>query len=100
MFLLRNKKNIDTFWLKKAPQELWMVFQCICYVTFLILQWKCMMNIQSNLNSSNTNGWFTMADSNLCLSSYEILRIAPENNYSRKLYYEIVFCVYSLDTPY
>ena len=24
MFLSRNKKNIDTFWLKKAPyQELW-----------------------------------------------------------------------------
>ena len=25
MFLSRNKKNIDTFWLKKAPyQELWL----------------------------------------------------------------------------
>ena len=38
--------------------------------------------IQSNLSSSNTDGSFTMANSNSFLSPYEILPIAQENKYS------------------
>ena len=45
------------------------------------------IKIESNLNSSNTNGLFTMANSNSFLSPYEILPIAQENKYLRKLSY-------------
>ena len=38
-------------------------------------------NIQSNLDGSNTDGSFTMANSNSFLSLYEILLIAQENKY-------------------
>ena len=37
--------------------------------------------IQSNLNSSNTNGSFTMANSNSFLNPYEILPIAQKKIY-------------------
>ena len=37
--------------------------------------------LQWNLDSSNTDGLFTMAYSNLFLSPYEILPIAQENKY-------------------
>ena len=47
-------------------------------------------NIQSNLNSSNTDGSFTMDNSNLILSPYEILPIDQENQYLRKLFYFIM----------
>ena len=40
--------------------------------------------IQSNLNSSNTDGSFTMANSNSFLSPYEILPLAQENIYLGK----------------
>ena len=40
--------------------------------------------IQSNLNSSNTDGSFTMANSNSFLSPYEILLTAEENKYLGK----------------
>ena len=43
--------------------------------------------IQSNLNSSNTDGSFTMANSNSFLSPYEILLIVQENKYLRKFSY-------------
>ena len=36
---------------------------------------------KSNLNSSNTDGSFTMAISNSFLSPYEFLTIAEENKY-------------------
>ena len=39
-----------------------------------LLQWK--------LNSSNTDGLFTMADSNLFVSPYENLPLAQENKYT------------------
>ena len=48
------------------------------------------LHIQSNLDGSNTDGWFTMAISNLFLSPYEILPIAQENKYLRKFSYFIV----------
>ena len=47
-------------------------------------------NIQSNLDSSNTDGSFTMANSNSFLSPYEILPIAQENKYLWKFSYFIV----------
>ena len=37
--------------------------------------------IQSNLNSSNTDGSFTMANSNSYLTPYDILPLAQENKY-------------------
>ena len=46
--------------------------------------------IQSNLNSSNTDDSFTMANSNSVLSPYEILPIDQENKYLRKLSYFIM----------
>ena len=39
------------------------------------------LDIQSNLHSSNTDGSFTMANSNSFLSPYEIFPLAQENNY-------------------
>ena len=58
--------------------------------------------IQSNLNSSNTDGSFAMANSNSFLSPYEILSIAQENKYLAifHFYNEIVCCVYSLESPH
>ena len=44
-------------------------------------------HIQSNLNGSNTDGSFTMANSNSFLSPYEILLIAQENKYLGKFSY-------------
>ena len=44
-------------------------------------------DIQSNLDGSNTDGSFTMGNSNSFLSPYEILWIAQENKYLRKFSY-------------
>ena len=43
-----------------------------------------------NLNSSNTDGSFTMANSNSFLSPYEILPLAQGNKYSGKFSYFIM----------
>ena len=40
-----------------------------------------MLNIQYNLNGSNTKGSFTVDDSNSFFSPYKILPIAQENKY-------------------
>ena len=48
------------------------------------------MDLQSNLNSSNTDGSFTMANSNSFLSPYEILPLAQENKYLGKFSYFIM----------
>ena len=57
--------------------------------------------LQSNFNGSNTDGPFTMAYSKLFLSPYGIFLIAQENKYWGKIcYYEIVCCVYSLESPH
>ena len=42
---------------------------------------KIYTKLQSNLNNSNTDGSFTIANSNSFLSPYEILPIAQENKY-------------------
>ena len=47
------------------------------------------LTVQSNLNSSNTDGSFTMANSNSFLNPYEIYPIDQENKYLRKLSYFI-----------
>ena len=47
-------------------------------------------NVHSHLNSSNTDGSFTMANSNSFLSPYEIDPIDQENKYLRKLFYFIM----------
>ena len=48
------------------------------------------MLVQSNLNGSNTDSLFAMANSNSFLSPNEILPIAQENKYLRKFSYFIV----------
>ena len=61
------------------------------------------INVQLNLKSSNTDGSFTMVNSNSFLSPYEILQIAQENRYLVVIflfYHEIVCCVYSLELPH
>ena len=61
------------------------------------------LNYKSNLDRSNTDGSFTMANSNSFFSPYEILPIAQENKYLREIflfYREIVCCVYSLESPH
>ena len=45
------------------------------------------VKLQSNLNSSNIDGSFTMANSNSFLSPYEILPLAQENKYLGKFSY-------------
>ena len=46
--------------------------------------------LQSNFDGWNTDGSYTMANSNSFLSPYEILPIAQENKYLRKFSYFIV----------
>ena len=48
---------------------------------------RLLIKIQSNLNCSNTDSSFIMANSDLFSSPYEILRIAQENKYLGKLSY-------------
>ena len=54
--------------------------------------------VQLNLSSSNTNGSFTMANSNTFLNPHEILPKAQGHKYLGifLFYHEIVCCVYSL----
>ena len=59
--------------------------------------------IQLNLNSSNTDGSFTMDNSNSFFSPYGILPIAQESKYRRTFflfYHDIVCCEYSLESPH
>ena len=71
---------------------------------YIILNWNNFAwHIQLNLNNSNTDGSFIMANSNSFLSPYEILPLAQENKYLEKIflfYHEIVCCVYSLESPH
>ena len=59
--------------------------------------------LQYNLNGSNTDGSFTVDDSNSVFSPYKILPIAQENKYLMiffLFYHEIVCCVYLLESPH
>ena len=60
-------------------------------------------NIPRNFNGSNTNGSFTVDDSNSFFSPYKILPIDQENKYLGiffLFYHGIVRCVYSLESPH
>ena len=73
----------------------------LCY--FSALSYVECHHVQSNLDGSNTDGSFSMANSNSFLSPYEILLIAQENKYLRNFllfYCEIVCCVCSLESPH
>ena len=61
----------------------------------------CKSKLQSNLDGSNTDGSFTMANSNSFLGPYEILLIAQKQIFKEifLFYREIVCCVYSLESP-
>ena len=54
------------------------------------LGFNAIFRVQSNLNSSNTDDSFTMANSNSFLSPYEILPLAQENKYLGKFSYFIM----------
>ena len=59
--------------------------------------------IQYNLNCSNTDGSFTVDDSNSFFSPYKVLPTAQENKYLGiffLFYHGIVCCVYSLESPH
>ena len=61
--------------------------------------WK----IQYNLNGSNTDGSFTVDDSNSFFGPYKILPVAQENKYLGicfLFYHGIVCCVYTLESPH
>ena len=59
-------------------------------------------DIQYNFNGSNTDGSFTVDDSNSFFSPYKILPIAQDNKYLGIVFlfhHGIVCCVYSLESP-
>ena len=59
--------------------------------------------LKYNLNGSNTDGSFTMDDSNSFFSPYKILPKAQENKYLEiffLFYHEIECWVYSLESPH
>ena len=59
--------------------------------------------LQYTLNGSNTDGSFTVDDSNSFFSPYEILTIAQENKYLGMFflfYHGIVSRVYSIESPH
>ena len=56
----------------------------------VFLSYLIFLDIQSNLYSPNTDGSFTMANSNSFLSPYEILPIAQEKQNLRKFSYFIL----------
>ena len=81
----------------------WCLYSLVLAFAFHICTKYTFYIIQLNLNSSNTDGSFTMVNSNSFLSPYEILLIAQENGYLMVIflfYPEIVCCVYSLELPH
>ena len=69
-------------------------------MTDTILRFPPPKQLQSNFNSSNTDGSFTMAYSNSILSQYEILPIAKKKKKKKKkkmiylLFYHEIVCLY------
>ena len=82
-------------------------FAFYCIIALCLTLGSCdngifLVSIQSNLSGSNTDGSFTMANSNSFLSPYEILPLAQENKHLGNFsyfYHEIICCVYSLESP-
>ena len=81
---------------RPTRRELHLYGLCCSYMFIVLLH--VVNATQSNLNSSNTDGSFTMANSNSFLSLYEILSIDQENKCLRKLSYFImklyIVCTY------
>ena len=67
-------------------------------ILILALSFHIINHIQSNLDSSNTDGSFTMANSNSFLRPYEVFPVAQENKYLGNFFYFImklfVVCTY------
>ena len=63
---------------------------CIKSESFAEMENEHPYNLQSNLNSSNTEGSFTTANSNSFLSPYEILPLAQGKQIFRKFSYFIM----------
>ena len=60
-------------------------------------------HIRQNLDSLNTDGSFTMANSKSFLRPYEVLPVAQKKQIFTEIflfYHEIVCCVYSLELPH
>ena len=72
------------------PLFLNIISLCLDALSPTLFQFAYPFEIHSNLNSTNTDGSFTMANSNSFLSPYEILPIDQENKYLRKLSYFIM----------
>ena len=66
------------------------IMQKLCYPLTTSLNPVAYIIVQANLNSSNMEGSFTMADLNSFLSPYEILPLAQENKYLGKFSYFIM----------
>ena len=63
---------------------------CALFASFRYLLTSSTFIIQSNLNSSNTDGSFTMDNSNSFFSTYDIFSIIKKNRYSGKFSYFIM----------
>ena len=69
----------------------------------MFFMFKKTSHIQSNLDSSNTDGSFTMTISNQLLSPYEFFSDSSRKQIFRGIflfYHEIVCYVYSLESPH
>ena len=68
----------------------------------MVLVHALLIALQSNLNSSNTNGSFTITTSNSFLSPYKILYDSSKEQKFMEMFFfynEIVCSVYSLESP-
>ena len=71
--------------------------------TWLVIRMALMPHVESNLNSSNTNGSFTTANLNSFLSPCEIFSIVEEIKYFKKFsyfYMKFMLCVLIIPPTY
>ena len=102
-FSLRPDCSVFTIW-RSLGHCLWTSssWSCCGFLLFWLQTAMRTEHIQYNLNGSNTDGSFTVDDSNSFFNPYKILPIAQENKYLGiffLFYREIVCCVYSLESP-
>ena len=102
---LQRKGNEDSHLTARMHRLIWVFAWFLCQkVRFLTLRINyAYLLVQYNLNGSNTDGSFTVDDSNSFFSPYKILPIAQENKYLIfffLFYRGIVCCVYSLESPH
>ena len=75
-----RKCNGSTLTVLTGPY-LWNAIQKLLGYNILLTLKEHYVQLQLNLNSSNTDGSFTMVNSNSVLSPYEIIPLAEENKY-------------------